>query len=116
VRVVLADLEGLARHALAVLLAGIDGVQLVAEAGRRSEIAAALRRTRPDVLVIDERLLVAGHHVLAGLGPLHAGMRVIVIGIDDNPAFAADARRLGATAWVAKERAGEELPALVAAP
>jgi hypothetical protein len=41
------------------------------------------------------------------------GVRVIVLGVDDDPAFAARATRLGADAWVAKERADEDLPALL---
>jgi DNA-binding NarL/FixJ family response regulator len=41
------------------------------------------------------------------------GVRVIVLGVDDDPAFAARATRLGAAAWVAKERADEDLPALL---
>ena len=69
----------------------------------------------PDVLILDDRLVRAGDHVLAGLGPQRGHVRVIVIGVDDDPAFAARARRLGADAWVAKDRADEELPALLRA-
>jgi DNA-binding NarL/FixJ family response regulator len=112
-RVLLADLEGPSRRALATLLRDIDGVQLVGEAGERGDVASALRRAQPDVIVIDERLLKAGTHVLAGLGPMPEGVRVIVLSVDDDPAFAARARRLGASAWVAKERADEDLPALL---
>ena len=33
--------------------------------------------------------------------------------IDDDPAFAARARALGAEAWIAKDRADDTLPALL---
>ncbi len=111
----LADREGSARGALAALLKGLDGVELVGESGGRRELAAALRRAQPDVLILDDRLVATGAHVLSGLGPQPGAMRVIVIGVDDDPAFAARARRLGADAWVAKDRADEELPSLLVA-
>ncbi|HEY7074164.1 MAG TPA: hypothetical protein VH418_02295 [Solirubrobacteraceae bacterium] len=113
-RVLLADVAGTSRRALAGLLSGLDGVTLVGEASDRSELAGALRRTTADVLVIDDRLLSRDSHVLAGVGPHHAGLRVIVLGIDDDPAFSARALRLGAERWIVKDRAGEELPALLA--
>ena len=47
------------------------------------------------------------------LGPHDAALQMIVFGVDDDPAFAARAHRLGAEAWVSKARADEELPALV---
>jgi DNA-binding NarL/FixJ family response regulator len=106
-RVLLADLAGPARGALAALLRGLDGVQLVGEAGGRDELEPALRTTRPDVLVIDDRLLRAGGATLPD------GVRVIVVGVDDDPAYAARARSLGADAWVIKDRADDDLPALL---
>ena len=108
-RVVLADREGAARRALAGLLAGLDGVVLADVAGDLTELAAALANGRPDMLLIDDRLL-DGAHPLPGA----AGLRVVVLGVDDDPAFAERARRLGAEAWIAKERADELLTALLA--
>jgi DNA-binding NarL/FixJ family response regulator len=111
-RVLLADRAGSARAAIAGLLRGLPGVVLVDEIGDLGELGPALRRTRPDVALIDDRLLRdAGH---AGIGPHEAGLRVIVLGVDLDPAYAARARRLGAEAWVAKDRAGDRLPALLA--
>ncbi len=112
-RVLLADVEGNARRAVATVLDGLDGVRLVGQVGARSDIAAALRRTRAQVLVVDDRLLPPEGHSLAGVGPLPVQVRVIVLGMDDSPAFAARARRMGAEAWVAKDRADDELPALL---
>jgi DNA-binding NarL/FixJ family response regulator len=108
-RVLLADLAGPARRALAALLGGLDGVQLVGEAGGRDELDPALRSAQPDVLVIDDRLIRAPD------ARLPKGVRVIVVGVDDDPAYAARARALGADAWVVKDRAGDDLPALLVA-
>src|SRR4051812_23325705 len=111
-RVLLADRAGRSRSALGALVAALDGVSLIG-AVDRDEIASAVRRTQPDVLMIDDRLLRDGEHALTGLGAHATSLRVIVLGVDDDPAFAARARRLGAEAWVAKDRAGEELPTLL---
>ncbi len=112
-RVLLADREGPGRRAIAAMMNDLDGIVLTGEAGDRAELAAELRRRRPDLLMIDDRLLCDGEHVLAGLGPQLPGLRVLVLGVDDDPAFAARARRLGAEAWIAKDRADELLPALL---
>lgn len=107
-RVLLADREGGARRALTRLLSDLDGVELVDTVGDRDQLASALRRTRPDVLVVDDRLLGDG------LGAHDDGLRILVLGVDDDPAFAQRAQRLGAEAWIAKDRADERLSALLA--
>lgn len=107
-RIVLADRPGLGRRAVAGVLGRLDGVVLADIAGDREELAVALRRCRPDVLVIDDRLLRGG--ALEGLGER---TRVLVLGVDVEPGFAARALRMGAEAWLPKDRADERLPALL---
>lgn len=116
VRVLLADREGAGRRALASTLRTVDGVVLAGEVGDRDDLESALRRTRADVLVIDDRLVRGGDDALAALRRQTTGLRVLVLGVDDDPAYAARARRLGAEAWIAKDRADEMLMALLAAP
>jgi DNA-binding NarL/FixJ family response regulator len=108
-RVLLADLPGPARRALADLLEEMDGVELVGQVSSGDELGHALDGTRPDVLVIDDRLLRAGG------ASLPTGPRLIVIGVDDDPGFAARAEALGADAWMVKDGADEQLPALLMA-
>ena len=105
VRVLLADVAGAGRRAIATLLRSLPGIALVAEAGDLEELARERRRTAPDVIVIDDRLLAT-----SGLGPRDADLLLIVVGLDDDPSFARRAQRLGATAWIAKEHAGDLLP------
>jgi DNA-binding NarL/FixJ family response regulator len=104
-RVLFADVSGAGRRAIAALLRSLPDVVLVAEAGTTEELAHESRRTAPDAIVIDDRLLAA-----PGLGPRDADVPVIVVGLDDDPSFARRARRLGAMTWIAKERADELLP------
>jgi two-component system response regulator AlgR len=55
-RVLLVDDEPLARERLAALLAEIDGVEVVGEAGNGSEALEAATRLQPDVLLLDIRM------------------------------------------------------------
>ncbi|MGZ6682431.1 MAG: hypothetical protein ACXVFN_21345 [Solirubrobacteraceae bacterium] len=105
VRVLFADVSGAGRRAIATLLRSLPGIALVAEAGTLEELARERRRTAPDVIIVDDRLLDA-----SGLGPRDADLPLIVLGLDDDPSFARRAQRLGATAWIAKEHAGDLLP------
>jgi DNA-binding NarL/FixJ family response regulator len=106
-RVVLADLAGPGRDALAALLAGIPGVVLVGEVGEPDALRSAIREARPDLLLVDDRLVAS-----ASVG----ATKMIVMGADDNPGYAARAGRLGAIAWIPKERADSLLPALLFDP
>ena len=115
-RVLLADVEGSARRAVAGLLQSLDGITLVGEVGALGDIGAAVRHTGAEIVIIDDRLLRAIDHALARWGPLGTPVRVLVVGVDDDPAFAARAHKLGAHAWIRKDRADEELPALLVRP
>jgi AmiR/NasT family two-component response regulator len=84
----------------------LPGVELVGEVGDARELAAVMNREQPDVVIVDDRLV---EQVCAtGIPP-----SLIVVGVDDDPGFAARDRRVGATAWVAKDQADTALPALL---
>ena len=97
VRVLLADEAGFCRTALARVLADTPGVEVVEVDG--GSLREALRRLSPDVLVLDDRLLRHRDPV-----PGAAGVHTIVVGVDDDPAYAARAAGAGAAAWLPKER------------
>jgi DNA-binding NarL/FixJ family response regulator len=106
-RVLLADLPGAGRAAVAAVLQSLPAVELVVEVGP-DDLAAELRRNRADALVIDDRVLAE-----RGPGLRDAAMPIVVMGLDDDPHYERRALRIGAVAWVAKERADELLaPAL----
>jgi DNA-binding NarL/FixJ family response regulator len=115
VRVLLADHEGVARHALAAMLHSLPGIVLVGIVASMQDVAEVIRRDSPEVVIVDDRLLHSATHILAGTGPTRDPVRVIVMGVDDDPAYAARAHRLGAEAWIAKDRADDELPRLLEA-
>jgi DNA-binding NarL/FixJ family response regulator len=91
-RVQLIDRPGFSYDVIASLIAEQPNTQLVSDA--------------PDVVVIDDREL------LGALDSLDPDVRVVVLGADDHPAFAARARRIGAE-WVAKDAAGTALPRIL---
>jgi DNA-binding NarL/FixJ family response regulator len=109
VRVVLADPADNARRAIAAVIDDIDGVTLVGQVSSTRDLPAAIRNGRADMLVIDDRLLTGDRHPLTDTGPHVRPVRIIVLGIDDHPTFAARAMRLGAEAWIAKELADDTL-------
>ena len=112
-RVLLADRVGAVRNALADVLRGLEGVEVVGAIDSRKDLRDAVRDLRPDVVVIDDRLLSSADHALDGSGPTRTRVRVIVVGVDDDPGYRARALRLGAEAWVSKDRADDELPSLL---
>jgi DNA-binding NarL/FixJ family response regulator len=109
-RVLLLDVAGFARTALADLVRATPGVELVGEAGA-DELESALLEADPDVLLVDDRLLAA-----APLDTHVDPRRLIVLGVDDDPGYAARAQRAGAEAWIPKDRADSLLPLLLTEP
>jgi len=107
-RVLLADQPGFGHSALAQLVTETPGVTLVADVMDPGMLDPLLHEWRPDVVVVDDRLLGDGRWASR-----HPGLRVIVVGVDDDPGYAARALRLGAETWVPKERADVLLPQLL---
>ena len=91
-RVLLIDKPGFSKDVIAALIADQPDTQLVCDA--------------PDVVIIDDRELAGA------LDSLDREIPVIVLGADDDPAYAARARRIGAH-WVAKDAAATDLPRIL---
>jgi hypothetical protein len=109
-RVALADPNQNTRRAIATIVDDIDGVDLVVQLDTLTKVS----EDAIDVLVVDDRLL-ARETPASDRGTLGwPGVRVIALGMDESPAFAARARRLGAVAWLAKHTADESLRELLA--
>jgi hypothetical protein len=92
-RVMFIDIPSFSMDVVAELIRGLPGISLV---------------TRdPDAVVVDDRRF-------ADAVPfMRDGVPTIVLGVDDDPAFAARARRYGAVGWMLKETVDPELPALL---
>jgi len=109
-RVVIADDHAVVRTGLKMVLDAEEGIEVVAEAG---DVEAALRTVRayhPDVLVLD--LNMPGESSLQAIprfleqAPETA---IVVLTMQQDPAFAREALRSGARGYVLKEAADAEL-------
>lgn len=116
VRVVIADDHTMVRNGLRVLLDMEADLEVVAEAGCLAATEACLREHAPDVLILDVHL--GAENGLDGMPALlraSPATRVLVLTMQDDPAFARKALSLGAGGYVLKEAPRADLVAAVRA-
>jgi DNA-binding NarL/FixJ family response regulator len=112
-RVVVADDQALVRTGFRMILAA-GGVQVVAEAGTGAEAIEAVRRTRPDVVLMDVRMpqldgLEATRRILAA----PTAPRVIILTTFDLDQYVYAALAAGASGFLLKDVTPEHLVAAV---
>jgi two-component system response regulator NreC len=105
--VVIADDHTVVRQGLRMLIDNEDGLQVIAEAGSVPDAERLTRAHRPTVLVLD--LNMPGGSSLEAIPRLCAETAVVVLTMQDDPAFARQALQAGALGFVLKEAADEEL-------
>ena len=108
-KVVLADDHAVVRSGLRLLLEGA-GHTVLSEAGDADEALRKVRAHKPDVLVLD--LNMPGRPSLEAIPDIRQaapGTRVVVLTMQSETSFAREALRAGASAYVLKEAADEEL-------
>jgi two-component system response regulator NreC len=108
--IVLADDHEVVRTGLRLLLDGESDLEVVAEAGDVESAMRFVRGHRPAVLVLD--LNMPGGSSLAAIPRLREqapDTAVVVLTMQNDPAFAREAMRSGAVGYVLKQAAGTEL-------
>jgi DNA-binding NarL/FixJ family response regulator len=113
-RVVLADDQALVRAGFRMILTA-DGIDVVGEAANGAEAVDAVRRTRPDVVLMDIRMpeldgLEATRRILADAG---TGPRVIMLTTFDLDHYVYAALTAGASGFLLKDVTPEHLVAAV---
>jgi two-component system response regulator NreC len=103
IRILLADDHAVVRSGLRHVLGAEDDMEVVAEAGDVEETLRKVRGHRPDVLVLDLNLGRASS--LPAIPELSGLTRVVVLTMQDDPAFARRALADGAAGFVLKETA-----------
>jgi DNA-binding NarL/FixJ family response regulator len=97
----------------------LDTAPSIHAAGATADVSgtlAVLRRTPPDVVVVDWSLLgEPGLRRLSTFGALAPSTAFVVIGMGDHPGFAARARAAGAADYVRLDDAVERVAAAVSA-
>ncbi|MER5709663.1 response regulator transcription factor [Streptomyces sp. NPDC002122] len=113
-RVVIADDQALVRTGFRMILAA-DGIDVVAEAADGDEAVSAVRRTRPDVVLMDIRMpgtdgLEATRRILA---EATAPPRIVVLTTYDLDRYVYAALGAGASGFLLKDVTPEHLTAAV---
>lgn len=108
--IVLADDHAVVRSALRMLLEAEAGFEVVAEAGDAEEAIRYVRGHKPSVLILD--LNMPGRSSLEAVPEILAaspGTEVVVLTMQNEPAFARRALQAGVRGYVLKEAADAEL-------
>jgi DNA-binding NarL/FixJ family response regulator len=111
-KVLLADDHAIVAEGLATLLK--DHFELVGTVGDGSELIDAARRLRPDVIVADVAMpVLSGLEALRRLKAAKSDAKVIFLTMHADAQLATEAFRAGASGYVLKHSAGEELIAAI---
>jgi two-component system response regulator NreC len=114
ITIIVADDHQVVRSGLRLLLQGETDMSVIGETGDADSALRMVDARRPDVLVLD--LNMPGTPSLDLLpGLLDSGTRVVVLTMQNDPAFARRALQAGASGFVLKEAAGEELVSAIRA-
>lgn len=108
--VVLGDNHAAMRRSLRLLLDGEAGVHVVAEAGDLATVMRDVHAQQPQVLVLD--LGMSNGSSIEAIGRLRRevpGSQIVVLTMEDDPAFERRALDAGAIGFVVKDRSGSEL-------
>ena len=108
--IVIADDHGVVRSGLRMLLDAEPDLTVVAEAGDVDSARRYVRGHKPGVLILD--LNMPGESSLSAIPQLREefpATQIVVLTMQDDPAFAREAMRAGALGYVLKEAADAEL-------
>jgi two-component system response regulator NreC len=115
IRIILADDHAAMRESLRLLLQGEADLEVVAETDTLQSVLGQVRERHPDVLVLDLGMPDQGHGIetLGRLKREAPDTSIVVLTMNDDPAFARRALDNGAVGIVLKEMADSDLPPAV---
>jgi RNA polymerase sigma factor (sigma-70 family) len=109
-RVVIADDHTVVRQGIRGVLEGVDGLEVVGEAGDGEEALELVRALHPDVVVLDVNMPGrSGLDVAGELRDEGSDSRVLILSMHDDPEYVLQAVRAGADGYVLKDVAPAEL-------
>jgi two-component system response regulator NreC len=110
IKVVIADDHAVVRSGLRMLLEAHEGLHVVAEAGDVPTAMQVIRAHRPTVAVLDLNMPGgSGLEAIPALRESTPETAIVVLTMQDDPAFARQALQEGALGFVLKESADDEL-------
>jgi two-component system invasion response regulator UvrY len=110
IRIVIADDHELIREGVKKIIRACADIRIVGEASDLAATLALVARQAPDVVVLD--ISLPGHEGLAGLTELRRGFpaqQVVMLSMYDEERYAVGALRAGASGYITKAMAAEEL-------
>ena len=114
IKVVLVDDHAVVRSGLRLLLDNQDDIEVVGEAGNAKDAVFRARALKPDVILLD--VVMPGESGIEALPKLLAESpetNVLVLSMQDDPSYVREAFAAGASGYVLKEAADEEVVSAV---
>lgn len=109
IRLLLADDHEVVRLGIKSLLSDTD-IEVVGEASGGDEVMPAVRKTHPDVVLLDIRMPeMDGLTALSRLRMEDPKLRIIMLSTYDNPTYVARAVALGANGYLLKSTSRDDL-------
>lgn len=110
IRIFLADDHVMVCEGLAALVAKDSGIQVVGQCANGLEVVPKVEETRPDVVVLDISMPgLNGLDVCRELTRKMKNVAVLILTMHDDEQFVAIAMEHGASGYLLKESAGEQL-------
>lgn len=110
IRVLLADDHALVRAGIKALLDNTPDIEVVAESGNGIQALELMKTTALDLVLLDISMPgLSGMEVLERINEEYQKVKVIILTIHDDPAYAVGAVRAGADGYLPKKAAGDEL-------
>jgi DNA-binding NarL/FixJ family response regulator len=114
IRVLVVDDQAMVRAGLRLILEGQADIEVVGEAADGEEAQVAVRRDRPDLVLMDIRMpRLDGIAATSKLIEHDPAVRVLVVTTFDADQFVFEALRAGASGFILKDSSPEQLVAAV---
>jgi two-component system response regulator NreC len=112
--VLLVDDHAIVRSGVRRMLTETDEFEIIGETGDASEAVRMARRHKPDVVVLDIGLKTSsGLEIIEDIR--QSGARIVILSMQDEPAYARQAFERGAQGYVLKDAADEDLATAIRA-
>ena len=109
-RLLIADDHALVREGLRTMLAGEEGIHVIAEANDGQQALFYCRELRPDLVLMDVRMPVMdGLEATRRIKQEMPQTSVVMVTMHENPDYLFEAVKAGAAGYVLKDASGERL-------